>query len=517
MPCIGSLECNDRPSKDRLACDVVTHDNGSGRSQRALLRSGLLMKSLWVWPFELEEKVGEGGMGVVYRGRYVKNDRRVAVKLLPEDVADETILARFEREVEILKTLKHPNIVRCFGGVCEDKRRFYAMELVSGGTLEDLLKARGGRLPWEQVVEIGLQICSALEYAHERGVVHRDIKPGNFLLSEDEQVKLSDFGLATVVSANKLTASGKTVGSFRYMAPEQVRGAEPVPQTDLYALGCLLYQMVVGRPPFDGSTAAELLKKQLEEPAPRLSTLTADCPVDLERLIHTLLEKSIDSRPASASDVAASLRSITLTTKAGMPAIGGGMIRQHVADAIPQALRRVPEVRTARPWIALSALAGIVLLLIACGSLWSRNQHLNRAEQLWIETFQDGTPETRARAADALGELAAEDARALAVLEDGLESDDPRVREAAVRGLARAGGSAKSVLSKVISLQRKDEDSQVRVAAAAAARTIREASDPALPLLRIAFWCILGLAAIGCAVFVWRRRPSREPLAAKPA
>src|SRR3990172_517770 len=167
------------------------------------------MQKRWIWPFELEEKVGEGGMGVVYRARYVVDDRRLAVKLVPPDVANATILSRFEREMEILKTLRHPNIVRCFGGICEGDQRFYAMELVEGGTLDRVLEEKG-RLPWEQVIEYGVQMASALAYAHERGVVHRDIKPGNFLLTTTGKLRLSDFGLATVIAATKLTAAGRT-------------------------------------------------------------------------------------------------------------------------------------------------------------------------------------------------------------------------------------------------------------------------------------------------------------------
>ncbi|MFQ5730971.1 MAG: protein kinase [Planctomycetaceae bacterium] len=473
------------------------------------------MKSLWVWPFELEEKIGEGGMGVVYRARYVKNDRRVAVKLLPEDVADETLLARFEREVEILKTLRHPNIVHSFGGVCEDKRRFYAMELVDGGTLEGMLKARGGRLPWEQVVEVGLQICSALQYAHERGVFHRDIKPGNFLLTREHQVKLSDFGLATVVSANKLTASGKTVGSFRYMAPEQVRGDDPAPQTDLYALGCVLFQMIAGRPPFDGSTAAELLKKQLEELPPRLAAFAPECPAALEQVVHALLQKPIESRPASASAVAESLRSVTLTTVADLNAPGQAAAPKQKTNVIPPALRRIPVMRGRLPWGRLSLLGGVLLLVLTCGYLWNRNRQLQRAEQLWIEAFQNATTrKSKIAAAGALGELAAESDIALAALEEGLDSDDADTRRAAVRGLGAAGANAKPLLGKLLSLQRKDEDRDVADGAGIARGKIRDAEE-STSAVTIIYWGVV-CALIGGGVYVfwrWRRDETEVPTA----
>lgn len=124
------------------------------------------MSSKWIWPFELLEKLGEGGMGVVYRARYVGNNRIVAVKLLPDEVAkNPTLVARFDRELDILKQLKHPNIVHCFGGTTESKQRYYAMEYIEGGTLSDQLRKKG-RLSWDYVVEYGIQMAAALDYAH---------------------------------------------------------------------------------------------------------------------------------------------------------------------------------------------------------------------------------------------------------------------------------------------------------------------------------------------------------------
>ena len=261
------------------------------------------MEKRWIWPFELLDKLGEGGMGVVYRARYVVDNRHVAVKLLPPNIANEMILSRFERELEILNTLRHPHIVRCFGGVCEGNQHFYAMELVEGGTLDHLLEERG-KFSWEATIQFALQMASGLAYAHERGVVHRDVKPGNFLLTPAGKLKLSDFGLATVEAATKITAAGKTMGTFPYMAPEQIRGRPPVsPQTDLYALGCVIFEMLTGRTPFVGEMPAEVMHKHLDDVPPRISEFASDCPHALESLVRDLLQKDPSDRPESAAIV----------------------------------------------------------------------------------------------------------------------------------------------------------------------------------------------------------------------
>ena len=266
----------------------------------------------WIWPFELMEKIGEGGMGVVYRARYVVNDKQFAVKLLPGDVNDETTLARFQREVDILKKLKHPHIVRCFGGECKNKRHFYAMELVEGGTLDELSIQRG-RLAWELVVEYGLQMCSALAFSHSHGVVHRDIKPGNFLITSSGRLKLGDFGLASVAASRRITAEGRTMGTYQYMAPEQIRGKEITPQTDLYSLGCVFFELLAGRPPFEGETAAEILHQHIKDAPPRVGQFAPDCPAGLEQLVNDLLQKEPAARPADADAVAKRLKAVTQT------------------------------------------------------------------------------------------------------------------------------------------------------------------------------------------------------------
>jgi eukaryotic-like serine/threonine-protein kinase len=368
----------------------------------------------WIWPFELMEKIGEGGMGVVYRARYVVNNKLFAVKLLPSDVTDTTTLERFQRELEILKKLKHPHIVRCFGGECKNKRQFYAMELVEGGTLEQLL-AKRGRLAWELVVEYGLQMCEGLAYSHQHGIVHRDVKPGNFLLTNSGRLKLSDFGLASVVAARRITAEGRTMGTYQYMAPEQIRGKEITPRTDLYSLGCVFFELLTGRPPFLGDTAAEILHQHIKTPAPRVAQLAPDVPAGLEQLVNDLLQKSPEVRPADAETVARRLKAVTQTIiiKPNLRPF-----EQSSSDSSPMATETksaptiagpAPEPAAPSPrWAWPAVIAGFGILLMVIFSLLSQRSSAGAsAEELWIAAFDEEETEIRIAAANALGELCA--------------------------------------------------------------------------------------------------------------
>lgn len=262
-------------------------------------------------PFLLGQKLGGGGMGVVYRATYTKTGQVVALKLLPAELSTKPrLVARFERELNILKKLKHPNIVPCYGGGKLGDQQFLAMELVEGGSLAGMLKKRG-KLPWEEVISIGLQICGALEHAHEHGIIHRDLKPSNLLLTKEGKIKLADFGIARDNDATALTAAGRTVGTFAYMAPEQIRGEPEIShKTDLYALGCVLYELLTGTPPFAGETAGELLFQHIEKKPVRVSTLVLDCPIWLDILLGQLLEKDPEKRPRDATAVSLALAEV---------------------------------------------------------------------------------------------------------------------------------------------------------------------------------------------------------------
>ncbi len=254
--------------------------------------------------FRIESVVGSGAMGVVYRATNEKTGRVAAVKVVSAEFAQGgKIRDRFEREAEILQQFRHPNIVRFLAVGRFRGTSYLAMEFVDGSTLEKHIVERGG-LPWLEVVDLGIQICDALQYAHQNGVVHRDLKPSNLMLTPDGKVKLTDFGIAKDLDATQLTGTGRTLGTAAYMAPEQIRGNPPVShKTDLYALGVVLYQLLVGKPPFDGSTPVVLMHSHLNEPPPRPSARIHEIPKALDELIVNLMAKSPTDRPWDAAVV----------------------------------------------------------------------------------------------------------------------------------------------------------------------------------------------------------------------
>lgn len=438
------------------------------------------MEKRWIWPFELLDKLGEGGMGVVYRARYVVDNRHVAVKLLPPNIGNEMILSRFEREVEILKTLRHPHIVRCFGGKCEGNQHFYAMELVEGGTLDKLLEQQG-KFSWEATIQFALQMSAGLAFAHERGVVHRDVKPGNFLITPGGKLKLSDFGLATVEAASRITAAGKTMGTFPYMAPEQIRGRPPVsPQTDLYALGCVIFEMLTGRTPFLGESPAEVMHKHLDDVPPRIHEFASNCPGALELLVRDLLQKDPNDRPESAQVVMRRLNEITpdldvippkslvsqsITSSPiprGIPVSGAPVTPLPDGKRSGSASRSIMQRPVVKKWLA-PVLAALLCLSLAFNvrSLGTPSGQ-SRAETLWAEALKSDQPGLRDAAARNLGELGHSSPTAIDALVAALGDVRAPVRAAAVDGLIIAGPAARQALPDLIRLENTDDSELVR-------------------------------------------------------
>ena len=262
-------------------------------------------------------------MGAVYRGTHTKTGMLAAVKVITAPQHGHGGASnpneRFEREAEILQQFRHPNIVRFLAVGRSKGIRYIAMEFVDGETLDHLL-ADHQTIEWPKAVDICCQICSALEYAHEKGIVHRDLKPSNLMFTSSGQVKLTDFGIAKDLDATALTAPGKTVGTAAYMAPEQIRGTTQIShKIDLYALGCVFYQMLTGELPFQGNNSASLMSGHLNEPAPRVSKKCPQIPRVLDDLILRLMAKDPTQRPWDATAVSQELHALQVMLARGEP------------------------------------------------------------------------------------------------------------------------------------------------------------------------------------------------------
>lgn len=275
-----------------------------------------------VGPYQLVGVLGVGGAGQVFRAAYTPtNEERaaapddhpaeVALKLLlPSAAANEGVFRRFVREIGVARQIHHPHILRFVDSGLAGDMLFYAMEVAPYGSLREVIQKRS-RLPWRDAVESAIHIADGLGALHERGVVHRDMKPENVFLSEDGALKLGDFGLVRRDDGAELTTAGQTVGSVRYMAPEQVRGRSDIDgRCDLYALGCLLFELLTGRPPFPSMEPMVAFQQHVEVPPPKLRTLAPDAPKSLEELIDALLAKDKEDRPANAQVLCDALRAI---------------------------------------------------------------------------------------------------------------------------------------------------------------------------------------------------------------
>lgn len=262
-----------------------------------------------IGPFHIEKELGSGAMGTVYRAvtKEGKN-KRYAIKVIAPGLGDnERIQLRFFRETEILKQLKHPNIVKLAASGKFQGRPFYAMEYIEGHSLDYQL-AKQGRLSWEKVIELGKQICAALQFAHDNGIIHRDLKPSNLMLDRNGVLKLTDFGIAKDSDMSGLTSANSTVGTAAYMSPEQCRGERDLtPKSDLYALGVVLYELSTGRKPFQAENAMDMFIQHVSGTFERPARLVMDIPPWLDTLICQLLEKKPEHRPADAVTVAKAL------------------------------------------------------------------------------------------------------------------------------------------------------------------------------------------------------------------
>jgi eukaryotic-like serine/threonine-protein kinase len=261
--------------------------------------------------YVLQAPIGRGGMGEVWRATDSVLGREVAVKTIDlRSLRDETGATRFEREARATAGLSHPGVVTVHDTGVEDDTAYIVMELLPGPTLAD--RIADGPVPVHEVVEVGRQVASALDAAHARGLVHRDIKPANVSYAADGRVRVLDFGIAQLAESagsQALTATHTVMGTAEYLAPEQALGGRVDGRADLYALGCVLYALLAGRPPFRAATPVATMMMHAHDPVPDVRDLRPDTPRWLADTVHGLLAKDPDERPAGAASVAASLAS----------------------------------------------------------------------------------------------------------------------------------------------------------------------------------------------------------------
>jgi len=292
-------------------------------------------------PYEILSAIGAGGMGEIYRARDSRLGREVAIKVLPERLAaDRDLVRRFEQEARAVAALSHPNVLTLYDIGREGDRLYAVTELLEGETLRTRLAHAGPS--WAKAVEITIAVAEGLSAAHSRGIIHRDLKPENIFLTSDGRVKILDFGLArwkpplpssedaTSAPTAAGTEPGWTMGTIGYMSPEQIHGDRADVPSDLFALGCLLYEAATGRRAFAGRTSAETMTAVLRDPAPELSAADPDAPAELSRIIGHCLEKDPSQRFQSARDLAFALRAVA--SAAAGPKISSG--RRRAIDSI---------------------------------------------------------------------------------------------------------------------------------------------------------------------------------------
>jgi eukaryotic-like serine/threonine-protein kinase len=298
--------------------------------------------------YEVQDRLGSGGMSTVYRAIDRILERTVAVKILAEHLSDdERFVARFRREALAVAKLIHPNIVQVYDTGVDRGRHYIVMEYIEGKSGAQLLQ-RHRTLGPATTVEIGAQSCAGLDFAHRRGIIHRDVKPGNLLVvggpdgGGEMAVKLADFGIARAAEQTRITQVGSVVGTAAYLAPEQARGEEATPSSDVYSLGVVLYQFLTGRLPYEGSSLAELAVRQQNERPLAPSTYNDEVPETLSGAVLRALESDPARRYASANELAQRLRDglagfdVTLPLEEGTPT-------RALADDDELATRRLPR------------------------------------------------------------------------------------------------------------------------------------------------------------------------------
>ena len=325
--------------------------------------------------YEILEVIGTGGMAVVYKAMCHRLNRCVAVKILRDELAqDEEFRQRFQTEAQAVAMLSHPNIVSVYDVSHSEGVEYIVMELIEGVTLMQYMKKKGA-LGWKEALHFAVQISKALEHAHEKGIVHRDIKPQNIMILKDGTIKVADFGIAALESAQE-KKSDQTVGSVHYIAPEQARGEQPDPRSDIYSLGVVLYEMLTGKMPYDGDTAEQVALKHITGHAVPPQELNPDIPEELAEITLKAMNADINARYQSASELLHDLEDFR--KQQAVANIGSGSDDDiEILDVIPPDVRPLGKAgelskekyarrrRRSKKVSILSGACGVLVFLIA--------------------------------------------------------------------------------------------------------------------------------------------------------
>ncbi len=320
--------------------------------------------------YEISEIIGTGGMAVVYRATDNRLNRSVAVKILRDELAlDDEFRRRFQTEAHAVAMLSHPNIVSVYDVSHTEGVEYIVMELIEGVTLMQYMQKKGA-LGWKEALHFSVQITKALEHAHAKGIVHRDIKPQNIMILRDGTIKVADFGIAALESAQE-QRSDQTVGSVHYIAPEQARGETPDTRSDIYSLGVVMYEMLTGRMPYDGDTAEQIALKHIAGIAVPPQEVNPEIPDELARITLKAMSADIGARYQNAGELLADLEEFRKTRSGAAPAAGeaaDGNLDGVIPDVEPIGrtgeLSKAKYVRRRRRSRKVSIMSGAVGVLV---------------------------------------------------------------------------------------------------------------------------------------------------------
>lgn len=293
--------------------------------------------------YRLGEVIGHGGMSTVYRATDLALDRTVAVKVALEPLMerDPVYVARFTREAHAAAALSHPNVVAIYDAGTDGPTRYIVMEYVAGQSLDRILRDQHPLEP-ARAAQIARQVAYALSAAHAAGIIHRDVKPGNVMIADDGSVKVLDFGIARALHSGTITRTAAVLGTAPYMSPEQALGQPADARSDIYALGCVLYEMLTGQPPFMAEVPAAVMNQHINATAPRPSGLNPRVPPALDALVMQMLEKSPEDRPQTAAEVRDRLDRV-LASRAGAGEAAAGAIEPPATAATVPLVSAMPE------------------------------------------------------------------------------------------------------------------------------------------------------------------------------